>query len=334
MAPARPATSGRGEPRPHRGRPPYCGAADPGGSPTDRRLSRSRGGPPGGEATAEPGGPRSKRSGCSGLLAAAPSRPAPRPPSSSTPCAAPHPRPPAQLGARPEEGAAATALPRPGPPAAPPPRPSSPAPRPPLAALEDEITTDDHLIRWSRRSRRTCSRCRGRPRDRRRSSWSPPATTPSGCAANILRAPVRRGPVPACSGRTNRHRLNRGGDRQPTTLSAHRAGPDAHHPPTQAYVTTNQRRPVQTRDHALPQALHRPRGLPAPHKPATHGPSRLPEIGGINEPHEHGHDGAERWHSARSRVPLVASLVDLARGLAPRRSDRRTLSGLLWTCGV
>src|SRR5215211_227799 len=30
------------------------------------------------------------------------------------------------------------------------------------------------------------------------------------------------------------------------------------------------------------EALHRPRDLPPAHKPATHGSSRLPEIGGIN----------------------------------------------------
>ena len=49
-----------------------------------------------------------------------------------------------------------------------------------------------------------------------------------------------------------------------------------------------------------------------PHQPAIHGCYRLPEIGGINEPHQRGHDGAERWHCCLAYVPLVASLVGLA----------------------
>jgi transposase len=70
------------------------------------------------------------------------------------------------------------------------------------------------------------------------SCWSPLATTPSGCAA---RPPSRIcagvAPIPASSGRTHRHRLNRGGDRHANNalwriaLVRMRS-----HPPTRAYV--------------------------------------------------------------------------------------------------
>ena len=44
---------------------------------------------------------------------------------------------------------------------------------------------------------------------------SPPATTPTGCAArHPCTALCGVSPLEASSGRTNRHRLNRGGDRQ------------------------------------------------------------------------------------------------------------------------
>ena len=70
-------------------------------------------------------------------------------------------------------------------------------------------------------------------------------------------------PIPASSGKRTRHRLNRGGDRQAnhalwriviTRMSSH--------PPTRAYVSpAHHRRPVEERDHPLPQALRRPRNL-------------------------------------------------------------------------
>jgi hypothetical protein len=43
----------------------------------------------------------------------------------------------------------------------------------------------------------------------------------------------------------------------------------------------NRFRPVQARHPALFQALHRPRGLPPPHRPTGPRPRRLPKIGGI-----------------------------------------------------
>ena len=72
-------------------------------------------------------------------------------------------------------------------------------------------------------------------------------------------------PIPASSGKTVRHRLNPGGDRQANhalwRIVFTRMGSD---PATRAYVERRSRRPVQDRDHPLPQALRRPRGLPAP----------------------------------------------------------------------
>jgi hypothetical protein len=84
-------------------------------------------------------------------------------------------------------------------------------------------------------------------------------------------------PIPASSGKVTRHRLNPGGDRQAnhalwriviTRMSSHPPDPRQRR-------TTQQGRPVQERDHPLPQALRRPRGLPpAPrltNAPATPG---------------------------------------------------------------
>jgi transposase IS116/IS110/IS902 family protein len=91
-------------------------------------------------------------------------------------------------------------------------------------------------------------------------------------------------PIPASSGRTDRHRLHRGVTAGPTT-------PCGASPWSACVATTNQGRcragdqpgPVQARHPALLEALHRPRGLPAPHQPATQHNQRLPEIEGTNE---------------------------------------------------
>jgi len=75
-------------------------------------------------------------------------------------------------------------------------------------------------------------------------------------------------PINASSGKTNRHRLNRGGNRQ-ANAALHRivlvrmryhqpADQDLRRPP-------HQRGQEQTRDHALPQTLRRPRGLHRAH---------------------------------------------------------------------
>ena len=73
-------------------------------------------------------------------------------------------------------------------------------------------------------------------------------------------------PIHASSGKTIRHRLNRGGNRQANhalwRIVFTRMGSD---PRTRAYVERRtRRRPLQARDHARPQALRRPRGLPPP----------------------------------------------------------------------
>ena len=76
-------------------------------------------------------------------------------------------------------------------------------------------------------------------------------------------------PIPASSGKTkNRHRLNRGGSRQANAalhrarrrpLALARIDPEVHGPPPRRRQRSRQR------GHALPQALHRPRGLPRAH---------------------------------------------------------------------
>ena len=70
-------------------------------------------------------------------------------------------------------------------------------------------------------------------------------------------------PIPASSGRTHRHRLNRGGDRQ-ANAALYRVVivRMRYHQATRDYVDSpHRRRPLQERDHPLPQALPRPRDL-------------------------------------------------------------------------
>jgi transposase len=73
-------------------------------------------------------------------------------------------------------------------------------------------------------------------------------------------------PIPVPSGRTDRHRLHRGGDRQANTapwrIALVRMGCRQ---PTEDYVARRTAEgKTKDRDHALPQAIHRPRGLPPP----------------------------------------------------------------------
>ncbi|WP_372463034.1 transposase [Pseudonocardia kujensis] len=71
-------------------------------------------------------------------------------------------------------------------------------------------------------------------------------------------------PIPASSGRTTRHRLNRGGHRQ-ADAALHRIlfVRMRFHQPTIAYVERSQpRRPHDDGDPALPQAPPHPRDLP------------------------------------------------------------------------
>jgi Transposase IS116/IS110/IS902 family len=78
---------------------------------------------------------------------------------------------------------------------------------------------------WSRgRNRRPAAGHRGRQ--------PPPAAL-----GGRLRAPVRRRPIPASSGRTDRHRFNRGGDRRANNALWRIALVRMRcHPPTKAYV--------------------------------------------------------------------------------------------------
>src|SRR5215204_264814 len=121
--------------------------------------------------------------------------------------------------------------------------------------------------------------------------------------------------------------------RQPRPV-AHRPGPHALPPTDQSLCrAADQPRPIQARHPALPQALHRPRDLPPAHKPATHRRYRVPETGGI-EAHQHGHDGAERWHASphstrRIDVDLVGALVVLVL-LATCSRPRWKRSGTAW----
>ena len=83
-------------------------------------------------------------------------------------------------------------------------------------------------------------------------------------------------PIPAGPGRTNRHRLNRGGDRQ-----ANRA-PHPNAPPARRPAHQGLRRPPHRhgqelqRDTALPQTRHRPRSMAPADPPPTRTPHRRP----------------------------------------------------------
>jgi transposase len=132
---------------------------------------------------------------------------------------------------------------------------------------------------------------------------SPPATTPNGSAprppSRICAAPRRS---PASSGRTDRHRLNRGGDRHANHALWRIAlvRMHCHHPPgPTSSAAPNKACPSSTS--CAVSSLHRPRGLFPPHQPTTH-PSRLPKIGGINEPHQHGRGPVDARTSRLGRV--------------------------------
>ena len=85
-------------------------------------------------------------------------------------------------------------------------------------------------------------------------------------------------PVPASSGKTTRHRLNRGGDRAANSaLHIIAIGRLRTDPPDQGLRRQAHRRgPFQARGHSLPQALHRPRGL-HPHHAADDRRSTRPK---------------------------------------------------------
>lgn len=93
--------------------------------------------------------------------------------------------------------------------------------------------------------------------------WSHPGRIRSESAFAMLGGVA---PIPASSGMTTRHRLNRRGDRHLNcalhiiAIQRQRLGPrhqDLHR-------TATRRRQDRPRDPPLPQALHRPRALPNP----------------------------------------------------------------------
>ena len=88
-------------------------------------------------------------------------------------------------------------------------------------------------------------------------------------------------PKPASSGRTSgRHRLNRGGDRAANSalyiITIVRL---RHHQPTRDYVARRTAEGLtQTRDHPMPQALHRSRSLQEPRQPTAEQRRRESEL--------------------------------------------------------
>ena len=124
----------------------------------------------------------------------------------------------------------------------------------------------------------------------------------------VLRPPVRGVTDPGILGRTHRHRLNRGGDRQANHASWRIALVRMRcHPPTRAYVAAaHQPRPVQARHHALVEALHPPRGLLPPSPASTPPPRPLARNRRHQLPQQHGHDGAGRWHASLPTPSRIA----------------------------
>ena len=78
-------------------------------------------------------------------------------------------------------------------------------------------------------------------------------------------------PLPASSGKTRRHRLNRGGNRQANSALHMIVLCRMTHRPTNPNLRRAAHRggAVQTRGDALPEALRGPRDLPHPHRPIT-----------------------------------------------------------------
>jgi hypothetical protein len=104
---------------------------------------------------------------------------------------------------------------------------------------------------------------------------------------------VRHRPIPDSSGRTDRHRLNCSGDRQGNNALWRIALVRTHcHPPTRALVERRTKQGLSKLDimRCLKRSIAREVYPHLTNPPAP--PRHLPEIGGINEPHQHG-----RWSS-------------------------------------
>ena len=90
---------------------------------------------------------------------------------------------------------------------------------------------------WPARPRLPCWRCPGSGSTPPGSCWSPLATTPTAAGEAAFAHLCGVAPIPASSGRTHRHRLNRGGDRQANHALWRITLVRMHcHPPTRVYV--------------------------------------------------------------------------------------------------
>ena len=129
------------------------------------------------------------------------------------------------------------------------------------------------------------SPARGRGRDRRPATGDRRRQPPAAALEGRGRAPVRRRCHPGVLG-PHRPPPARPRRRPPSRqrLVAHRPGPHALPPTDQGLcAAAHQPGPVHARHHALLEALYRPPDLRPAHQPTTHRPSRLPEIGGIDQ---------------------------------------------------
>ncbi len=89
-------------------------------------------------------------------------------------------------------------------------------------------------------------------------------------------------PIPASSGRTHRHRLNRGGGRPGREQRPAHRGPGAdeiRRPHPRLRPPTNRRRTIQKGHNALPQESNRPRDLPRNHSPRSRRNRCLTSVG-------------------------------------------------------
>lgn len=104
-----------------------------------------------------------------------------------------------------------------------------------------------------------------------------PATTPAESAPRPPSPPCAAPPrSPPAPGKTNRHRLNRGGDRQ-ANREPHPNAPPARRPAHQGLRRPPHRHGQELqRDTALPQTRHRPRSMAPADPPPTRTPHRRP----------------------------------------------------------
>lgn len=183
-----------------------------------------------------------------------------------------------------------------------------------------------------RRSARTARAVRRRPGRRRGSAHRGTGGNPERLGREASFAALCGvNPISASSGKTTRHRLNRGSDRQATqplhTVALVRMRSD---PRTRAYVARRTTEGLSRREnHAMHQALHRPRApLAHPRQPAD-----LPNI----EASVDGTDprsGGRRGGGGRSAIGHRADMgpAMCRRGELPTAGRRRMPSASLEAC--